>query len=241
MSITSNIYFKHLLDHILNMPQHDIDSIDKVQRRATKQIPSLKDMEYPDRLKKLKMPTLKYRRLRGDMIEAFKIITGIYDNEVTEGIFDLDPNTRIRGHSKNIKKKFCKINLRKFSFTNRIVDLWNTLPQSVIDAKDVTQFEIRLDKYWEHQDVKFEYKASIQNKENPRKPHRNKLYQGRSRGGYTCSGGEPASTDDPDLPTDQLLVGHTHKNALSPAPYHDPRRVIVFTHKITHQKLMPNG
>jgi hypothetical protein len=145
--------------------QHDIviDSIENVQRRATKQIPSLNDMEYPDRLKKLKMPTLKYRRLRGDMIETFKIITGIYDNEVTEGIFDLDPNTRTRGHSKKIKKKFCKINLRKFSFTNRIVDLWNTLPQSVIDAKDARQFEIRLNKYWEHQDVKFEYKASIQN------------------------------------------------------------------------------
>ena len=123
-------------------------------------------MEYPDRLKKLKMPTLKYRRLRSDMIETFKIITGIYDNEVTEGIFDLDPNTQTRGHSKKIKKKFCKINLRKFSFTNRIVDLWNTLPQSVIDAKDARQFEIRLDKYWEHQDVQFEYKASIQNKEN---------------------------------------------------------------------------
>jgi hypothetical protein len=113
------------------------------------------------------MPTLKNRRLRGDMIETFKIITGTYDNEVTEGIFDLDPNTRTRGHSKKIKKKFCRINLRKFSFTNRIVDLWNTLPQSVIDAKDVRQFEIRLDKYWEHQDVKFEYKASIQNKETP--------------------------------------------------------------------------
>ena len=39
-------------------------------------------MEYSDRLKKLKMPTLKYRRLRGDMIETFKIITGNYDNEV---------------------------------------------------------------------------------------------------------------------------------------------------------------
>ena len=120
-------------------------------------------MEYPDRLKKLKMPTLKDRRFRGDMIQTFKIITGIYDNEVTEDIFDLDPNTRTR---QKIKKKFCKINLRKFSFTNKIVDLWNTLPQSVIDAKDVRQFEIRLDKYWEHQDVKFEYKASIQNKEN---------------------------------------------------------------------------
>ena len=108
MSITSNIYFKHLLDHILNMPQHDIDSIENVQRRATKQIPSLKDMEYPDRLKKLKMLNLKYRRLRGNMIETFKNITGIYDNEVTEGIFDLDPNTRTRGIVRKSRRNFAK-------------------------------------------------------------------------------------------------------------------------------------
>jgi hypothetical protein len=50
-------------------------------------------------LKKLKMPTLKNRCLRGDIIETFKIITGIYDNEVTEGIFDLDPNARTKGHT----------------------------------------------------------------------------------------------------------------------------------------------
>jgi len=30
------------------------------------------------------MPTLKYRRLRGDMIETFKIVNGIYDKDVTE-------------------------------------------------------------------------------------------------------------------------------------------------------------
>ena len=52
----------------------DIDVIENVQRRATKQIPSLKNLEYTDRPKKLKMPTIKYRRLRGDMIETFKII-----------------------------------------------------------------------------------------------------------------------------------------------------------------------
>jgi hypothetical protein len=57
--------------------------------------------------------------------------------------------------------------LRRLYFKVGIFNyLWNTLPQSVIDAKDVRQFEIRLDEYWEHQDVKFEYKASIQNKEN---------------------------------------------------------------------------
>jgi hypothetical protein len=121
----------------------------------------------------------------------FKIITGIYDNEVTEGIFYLDPNTRT---SKKIKKKFCKINLRKFSFINKIVDLWNTLPQSLIDAKDVRQFEIKLDKYWEHEDVKFEYKTSIQNKENT--GNHTEISCITEEVEVDISGGKPASTDD---------------------------------------------
>ena len=49
----------------------DIDTIEKVQKRATKLIPFLKNMDYPNRLKKLEMPTLQYRRLRGDMIEVY--------------------------------------------------------------------------------------------------------------------------------------------------------------------------
>jgi hypothetical protein len=45
-------------------------------------------------------------------METFKIITGIYDNEVTEGIFDLDPNTRTRDHSKKmVEDKSLYINL----------------------------------------------------------------------------------------------------------------------------------
>ena len=111
------------------------------------------------------MPTLKYRRLRGDMIETFKIISGTYDNEVTVGIFDLDPHTRTRGHTKKIKKNYCKSNTRKYSFTNRIVDLWNSLPQEVINAKDVRQFEALLDKFWEDQEVKYNFKADIATRE----------------------------------------------------------------------------
>jgi hypothetical protein len=56
----------------------NIEKIENVQRRATKQVPTLKNMEYNKRLKKLKMPTLKYIRMRGDMIEVFEIINGIY-------------------------------------------------------------------------------------------------------------------------------------------------------------------
>jgi hypothetical protein len=68
----------------------DIELIENVQRRATKQVPSLKQLSHTDRLKKLKMPKLKYRRLRGDMIETFKIIVnGIYDKDVTERFFEM--------------------------------------------------------------------------------------------------------------------------------------------------------
>ena len=47
-------------------------------------------MEYNERLKKLKMPTLKYRRMRGDMIEVFKIINDIYDPLTTVDMFELN-------------------------------------------------------------------------------------------------------------------------------------------------------
>ena len=107
------------------------------------------------------MPTLKYRRLRGDMIETFKIINSIYDRDVTEGLLDLDQNTRTRGNDKNLKKKYSKLNIRKFSFTNRIVDIWNSLPNEVITAKTVKCFEINLDKYWEAQEFKYDHTANI--------------------------------------------------------------------------------
>jgi hypothetical protein len=42
-------------------------------------IPGLKDMTYENRLRKLKLPTLAYRRKRGDMIEVFKLTSGLYD------------------------------------------------------------------------------------------------------------------------------------------------------------------
>ena len=51
--------------------------------------------------------------------------------------------------------------MRKYSFTNKIVDLWNSLPNDVVNVKTVKQFKIGLDKHWEHQDVKYDFKADI--------------------------------------------------------------------------------
>ena len=57
----------------------DIVTIENVERRATKMIPELKELSYKERLKKLYLPTLVYRRNRGDMIEVYKILNGRYD------------------------------------------------------------------------------------------------------------------------------------------------------------------
>jgi hypothetical protein len=48
-----------------------IDTIENIQRRATKLIPGFSDLSYEDRLRRLKLPSLSYRRSRGDMIEVY--------------------------------------------------------------------------------------------------------------------------------------------------------------------------
>ena len=45
------------------------EAIENVQRRVTKLIPGLSHLSYPERLKKLKIPTLAFRQERGDMIQ----------------------------------------------------------------------------------------------------------------------------------------------------------------------------
>ena len=54
----------------------------KVQKRATKLVTLLKKLPYKERLLQLNLHTLKYRRLRGDMIQVYKIIHDMYDRSV---------------------------------------------------------------------------------------------------------------------------------------------------------------
>ena len=66
--------------------------IEGVQRRATKLIPELKNLNYEERLSHLKLPTLKYRRLRGDMILTFNLFNN-GDNEVMGKLLKLHKGT----------------------------------------------------------------------------------------------------------------------------------------------------
>ena len=101
-----------------------VDALENVQRRATRCIPSLKGLSYVDRLKKLQLPTLVYRRARGDMIETFKILNQ-YDPDVTPKL-RLHAHTITRGHAQKLSKLRANKNPRKHFFTFRICNMWNS-------------------------------------------------------------------------------------------------------------------
>ncbi|XP_060069821.1 uncharacterized protein LOC132549871 [Ylistrum balloti] len=125
----------------------DMAALENVQRRATRMLPQMKNIEYEQRLNLLKLPTLKFRRMRGDMIEVFKILKGIYDPTVTTQLLELNNTSTTRGNSLKLAKKQCTKDIKKYSFSYRIVDTWNSLPEQVITAATINQFKNRLDKY----------------------------------------------------------------------------------------------
>lgn len=137
----------------------DIEAVESVQRRATKLVPELRSLPYEERLKKLGLPTLAYRRSRGDQIETYKIISHKYDQECIEGLFQMREDYTTRGNTRKIFKTRARLDLRKFSFPNRVVNDWNELPDWVVSADSVASFEGRLDKFWSTQDLRYNYKA----------------------------------------------------------------------------------
>ena len=139
----------------------DIEIIENVQRRATRMLPQLKDLNYEERLRKLKLPTLKYRRMRGDMIETFKILTGIYDKRVASDMFKISETHITRGNAMKLCKDRSNKDIRKYSFNQRVIDIWNSLPNNVILSKSVNQFKNRLDELWNHHPLKFNHTEEI--------------------------------------------------------------------------------
>lgn len=124
-----------------------IESLEKVQKRATKLVPACKYMNYNDRLKFLKLPSLSYRRRRGDLILLFNILSGKYEEESFPEV-SLCAYERTRGHTKKICTRMSHKDCRKHFFSNRVVGDWNSLPQTVIDAPNVGLFKCLLDDFF---------------------------------------------------------------------------------------------
>ena len=118
----------------------------------------MKHFPYIERLRQLNFPTLKYHRLRGDVIEVFKITNNYYDSNVA---VELLLNTIYKGKQFKLENYSFNYDLRKYCFCPRIVNIWNSLPGDVCDTDNLDQFKTRTDDFWQHQEVLFNYKSEL--------------------------------------------------------------------------------
>ena len=88
---------------------------------------------------------METRRLRYDLIEVFKIVQNI-DKVDARLLFKFDQANR-RGHTYKMLKIRSRLDIRKYSFSNRVVNNWNNLTHTSLNKVTVNEFNGYLDKY----------------------------------------------------------------------------------------------
>ena len=118
----------------------DIDRIERVQRRFTKSLPGFHTKSYAERLRTLSLDTLELRRLKSDLYLAYSILNGLVQFD-PDTFFTLRKDDRTRGHPfKLVVNKF-NTDWRKYYFANRVVNVWNSLSESVVSATSLSCFK----------------------------------------------------------------------------------------------------
>jgi ribonuclease P/MRP protein subunit RPP40 len=129
----------------------DKEVLEKVQRRAVGMVSNLRGRTYEARLAELGMTTLSDRRVRGDMIATYKIMSG--KDKVEPGVFfDLvaegaGPRTRAVTGVQNIRVVGSRLDLRRYSFSQRVVNMWNSLPDTLKGVGTVLGFKVGYDEW----------------------------------------------------------------------------------------------
>jgi hypothetical protein len=129
----------------------DKELLEKVQRRAVMMVTNIRG-SYEERLNILKMRTLEERRLRGDLIETYKILTGKSNvDPQTWFSFASDTDMRTRattGYLNLVQPPPAKTDVRKNFFSHRVVPHWNQLPDYVKMAQKTDCFKSALDSFY---------------------------------------------------------------------------------------------
>ena len=98
-----------------------VEQIEQVQRHYTKRVIGTKNMKYHERLAFLKLPSLEYRRIRGDLLETYKVLNNLYDPLTTGSLFTHQSiNSITRSHSFKLYKS--RVNL-KLTRTSSLTEL----------------------------------------------------------------------------------------------------------------------
>ncbi len=78
---------------------------------------------------------------KGDMILVYKILHGSLEGVQWRDFFQTADTSRLRGHSLKLKKEWSRLDLRKFTFSQRVVNMWNDLPADMVTALTTKVFK----------------------------------------------------------------------------------------------------
>ena len=107
-------------------------------------IPELRDLSCEECLKECGLTTLKTTRLRGNQIEVYKI-SNEYENIDRNIFFSHKKDSR---HGITSVKDQCILDIRKYSFSQRIINEWNKLSTDCVTASSVNMFKNKVDIYF---------------------------------------------------------------------------------------------
>ena len=85
-------------------------------------------------------------KIRGGQIEVFKLLNG-YENIYYNIFFEIKESKITIGHNFTLVKKQSRSHFRKFSFSQRTINVWNKLSAECVHASSVNMFKNRIDKY----------------------------------------------------------------------------------------------
>ena len=146
-------HIRPILDYCSTVWNHgylgDMKKLESVQRRWTMNVSGLEGLEYPARLRRLNLFSIKGRLERSDLIKLWKSFRSDVD---LLSLFERQFHSSTRGHRYKLSLPLCHSESFRRFFSVRTVREWNRLPATVVEADTLATFKARLDA---HMGVRF--------------------------------------------------------------------------------------